>query len=413
MISRRGFLAVPTLAAAQAPKPNFVVIQVDDLGYADTACYGHPYHRTPNIGRLAREGMKFTQAYSAAPCCSPTRASILTGKYPARLHLTGQPSFLQDPPVRKMLHPPFRTQLPEGSIALPALLKEAGYRCASFGKSGPGDDPKAYGFDDCGNGSLERIEGDAFDFLAGSRAKPFFCYLNPNEVHVPFGPKAGPNAAGSPDSSALYTLLVENVDRFTGRVVEQIERLKLQRSTLVIFTSDNGGFLPYANNGPFREGKSSLYEGGIRVPFVAWQPGRVRAGSVRAEPVVTMDLFATLIDLAGNRAPLNDGASLRPLLDGRRTPKREPVYWHWPHYRRSMANDLAAPSSAIRSGDFKLIHFYEDGRDALYNLSRDPGEASDLAAALPRVRGRLRNDLDRWLKEVDAQTAPRNPAYRA
>jgi arylsulfatase A len=415
-MTRRQLLARSIFA--RAPKrPNLVLFLADDLGWADLACYGHRFHETPNLDALARAGTRFTNAYAAAPICAPTHASILTGKHPARLHLTGQPSYYGDPPIRKLLHPPFRKTLPVEEPSIARQLAGAGYKCAFFGKWTVGNTPEQYGFAVYGDGPAVKLAALAEQFIGRHGKNPFFLYVASNEVHVPLESKAPARLVdkyraklGAEDPRAVYAAVVEEMDACLGGIVSTLEKTKLLDNTVIVFTSDNGGFSGATSNAPLRDGKASLYEGGIRVPLIVRGPGILRPGSTCSEPVIATDLYSTLQELAGLCPDGLDGISIEPLLRGAKAPART-LYWHWPHYRRSDPGVHASPSSAIRSGDFKLIEFYEDGHAGLYNLTRDISETADLLSTMPAVAQSLRQNLRAWLASIGAQMPRPNPAY--
>jgi arylsulfatase A len=405
------------LACAQITRPHLVLIQADDLGWADLGSYGNRVIETPALDGLARAGLRFTQAYAGAPICTPHRAALLTGHHAARLHITGQPGYKsEDTSDRRFAHPPFHTAVSPGVPALGRTLRAAGYRVWAFGKWGLDNPPEELGF------TMETADDDdALATLAMARLKtaddsPFFLYFNPTRPHVPLRPprdllekyRARPMPAGGPVAPD-YAAEVEALDRNVAGLLRTIDELDLTRRTVVMFTSDNGGFLGYENeavttNAPWREGKASLHEGGLRVPLIVRWPGVTPSGATCEVPVHAVDWHVTLAEIAGARAPQpTDGRSFVPLLRGHdRVPPR-PLFWHYPHYRRSRPGLAASPSSAVRAGDWKLIHFYETDSVALFNLARDPGEAHDRAAAEPARAAALRAELEAWRRAVGAQ----------
>ena len=451
-----------TGAAGAEPKrpPNVVFILIDDLGWADLGCYGSRFHETPNLDRLAARGMQFMQAYAASPLCSPTRASILTGKHPARLHLTTYLPGRADSPAQKLLHPKIRLQLPLGETTLAEALKGAGYRCAHVGKwhlGGKGFLPEDQGFDlnvggtaggsppgpggffrfvtstlksqDDSEYLTDRLTREAERFIEDNRDRPFFLYLCHFAVHIPlqgkpdlvekYGAKAAPNQGlGRGQNNPVYAAMLQSVDDSVGRIVKKLDDLGLSENTLVIFTSDNGGLAikegpntPATSNAPLRGAKGQLFEGGIRVPLIAYMPGRVPAGRVCEVPVSSLDYFPTLLDLCGvapaESAPPVDGVDLTPLLTGGPPPERDTLFWHFPHY----SNQGGTPTGAVRKSNFKLIEFYEDNRLELYNLAEDAGENRDLSREMPDRRNELHRLLKEWRESVDAQMPTANPDY--
>ncbi len=444
------WLAFTFAAWAAAEKPNFILIVVDDLGWTDLGCTGSRLHETPNIDKLAAEGMKFTQAYAACTVCSPTRAAILTGKYPARLHITDWIEGHQRPKA-KLKVPDWTRYLPLEEVTLAEALKEGGYVSASIGKwhlGGEEYSPEKQGFDHniggthrgqppsylspyriptLKNGSpgeylTDREAAEAVRFIEEQRARPFFLYLPHYAVHNPLQAKAGLVAKyrgklepGAPHSHPVYAAMVESVDRALGRIVSTLADLKLSRRTVIIFTSDNGGLVRNRGenrtlNTPLRAGKGSAYEGGVRVPLIIKWPGVTEPGSVSEEPVMSIDFYPTFLAMAGQKpreGQVIDGASLVPLLRQEGNLNRAELYWHYPHYHPGGAT----PYGAIRQGDFKLIEFYEDGKFELYNLKEDIGETNNLAETqLLKVR-QLGNRLEAWRKHVGAQMPAKNPDY--
>lgn len=450
-------LLIHLASESDASRPNVVFIMMDDLGATDLGCTGSKYYQTPNIDRLAAQGMRFTQAYSACPVCSPTRAALLTGLYPARLHLTDFIPGEIDPRKHKLLRPEFHQELPLETITIAERLHDAGYVTAAIGKwhlGAAGFEPQRHGFDVAlggfergsvqshfapylkdgrqlpglenapdGEFITERLTAEAEKFLEEQSAQqPFFLYLSHYAVHTPIQAQAEAIAryqAIEPPGlqrNPVFAGLVDAMDRSVGRVLAKLDEMKLADNTLVIFTSDNGGLatsgqptkLPATNNAPFREGKGYLYEGGIRVPLIVRWPGHTTAGATCDTPTITMDLAATL--LVACEVPVNDaldGVSLVPLLEGETTAAREPLYWHYPHY----SPQGGRAGGAVRDGDYKLIEFYDSGRRELFNLAKDVSESQNLIDREPQVAERLAAQLASWLKEVDAQMPAPNPGF--
>lgn len=419
----------PTASAAQeaADRPNVVVIMVDDLGWPQLGSYGNTFNETPNIDRLASGGTRFTEAYAAAPVCSPTRASLMTGKYPARTGITN------------WLGPSGSNHLSPGQVTLPGRLRDAGYTLGLVGKwhlteqyAGPYRERKGnpfdHGFDQVrvsetqyiGDGDYwppyafapgvqprhadeyltGRLGEEGNEFVQQQRDRAFLLYLAHYAVHTKldarpefvaeFRRKTG---AGSGGRNPVLAAMLTSIDIQVGALMATLDRLGLTDQTYVIVTSDNGGEVAASPNTPLRGGKWTLYEGGIRVPFIVRGPG-VRSGVTSEVPIHTADIMPTLLELAGAGAPPagTDGRSLAPLLRGTGRPEREALYWYYPH--------TATPMAAVREGNDKLVLFLETGRVELYDVRTDPGETRDRATAEPRRAQALRRLLDAHLHEV-------------
>ncbi|MBI4626345.1 MAG: sulfatase [Verrucomicrobia bacterium] len=419
--------AGPCLGGAQSgQRPNILFIHADDLGWSDVGCYGASHYSTPAIDALAREGLRFTQAYAGSAICTPSRAGLITGLHAARLHTTGQPGYkTEDTAGRKFAHPNFLTTFPTNTPSIARTLTAAGYRTAILGKWGFDDSPKDHGFAEVINGPDEALVDAALDLLAKKHSRPFFVYVNYSRPHVPLHPDPARVAAyaarpefGRGGRNPAYAAEVEALDRETGRLLAGLERHGLARNTVVIFGSDNGGFLGYdnerlADNSPLREGKASLYEGGIRVPLIIRWSGTIKPGTTTDVPVHWVDWHATLADLAGVKPvllPALDGRSFAAVLRGDGSISPHPLYWHYPHYRRSMAGLSASPSSAVRNGDWKLLHFYEDDHVELYNLRDDIGELNNLALPKPDKTAAMLRQLNTWRETIGAQPpSPNRP----
>jgi len=425
--------AMSTALATAAPlRPNIVFILADDLGPNDLACYGRREHHTPNLDRLASEGCRFTCAYVAQPICSPSRAAILTGKAPARLHLTTYLPGRPDCPSQMLLHPVIEQQLPLAEKTVAERLHDAGYATACIGKwhlGGAGFLPTEQGFDfyhpgnavtmptptEGGKGEYD-LNARSTEFMVKNRDRPFFLYLAHNSPHIPYSAKSELVAKNATAFEPVYAALIETLDDAVGQLLAKIDTLGLRDRTIVIFTSDHGGLHvpegPHAritHNTPFRAGKGYLYEGGLRVPLIVRWPGHVPAGRLVDTPVINTDWLPTLGEIARARTPSNlDGVSIASLLLGRGQPKPRPFYWHFPHY----SNQGSQPAGAIRDGDWKLVEHYEDGRTELFNLTTDIGEATDLSARERRRVTRMKRQLEAWRQHVDAQTNAPNPDFK-
>jgi arylsulfatase A-like enzyme len=437
-------------AADPPQRPNVVLILADDLGWTDLACYGSDLHETPNLDRLAKDGMKFTQNYSACTVCSPTRAALLTGKYPARLHITDWiPGLMPDNP--KLLVPDWTKFLPTTETTIAEVFKANGYRTGSIGKWHLGGEdyyPQKHGFDvntagtdkaappsylapwkiptltegKDGDYLTDRLGDEAVKFIEQTKDKQFFLYLAHFAVHTPIQGRADLVAkykqklkAGITHSNAAYAAMLESLDETVGRIRAKLEELKLADRTIVIFTSDNGGRVPTTSNKPLRFGKASAYEGGVRVPLIVHWPGITKPGATSDAPVITMDLFPTLVEMAGLKMPEPkskrlDGVTLAPILRGHGTIDRKELFWHYPHHQHYQLGGTM-PYGAIRSGDFKLIEFFNDMHVELYDIKNDIGELRELAKDRPKVVEELRSRLHAWRKEVGAQMPTPNPKY--
>lgn len=444
-------LASPQVTGnASASRPNILYIMIDDLGWMDLACQGGTDYHTPNIDRLAKQGMRFTDAYAAAPVCSPTRAAAMTGLAPARLritnHIPDRWSFYKDKtlgPGKSVNH------LDPGYTTIAERLKSAGYATAFIGKwhlSGTkwSDENRIYlpqnqGFDiniggnhqggPGGNGSFfdpydlpnlkgrkpgqympDRLAEEAVDFMKKQKAagKPFFVCLWNYTVHWPV---EAPDhlyrkyATGKPNLHQKFQAMVEGMDIAVGKVLAEMDAMGITNETLVVFTSDNGPFVGDNNEitsaKPLKGAKGYLSEGGIRVPLIIRWPGKVKPASICSEPVVTMDFVPTFLDAVGVnfRAKEFDGETLLPLMTQTGKLARDSVYFHFPHYAFHRGNRMG---SIIRCGDYKLIKLHKTGDIELYNLATDLGETTNLAKTMPDLASRLNAKLDTWLTDTNA-----------
>jgi arylsulfatase A-like enzyme len=446
------------LRAVEDVKPNIVFFLADDLGFMDIGANNpRTFYETPNIDRLAARGMRFTTAYSNCPVCSPSRASLMTGKYPPRTGVTdyiSRGNYTQG----KLTPAPNPDHIPLEEVTIAERLRGTGHATFLAGKWHLGDgefSPNAQGFGPgllTGNGGMfyyppsaepapdpkvdphttDRIADEAVSFIDHHREQPFFAYIPFLDVHTPLQAPAELVAkyerkklSAPPDSwgqererkvrlvqnHAVYASMVEQMDRAVGRVLFAIDRAGLTERTIVIFTSDNGGLSTSeghpTSNLPLRAGKGWPYEGGIRVPLIISAPGVTRPGSVCHTPVITTDFYPTLLELTGVApAPEHhlDGVSLVPLLKGGEI-RRRTLFWHYPHY----GNQGGAPCGFVRDGEWKLIEWYEDGGRELYNLSDDPREQHDVAAANQEIVRNLAARLDAWRAEVKAVMPTANP----
>jgi arylsulfatase A-like enzyme len=436
--------------AAGAERPNVILFLIDDLGWTDLGCCGSDLFETPHIDRLAQQGMRFTNGYSACTVCSPTRAALMTGKYPARLHITDWIHGHKRPNARLAI-PSWTEYLPHTEVTVAATLRQAGYATAHVGKwhlgDKPGDWPDRHGFDlnRAGYGAgqppsyfspyriptlqegpkgeylTDRLANEALRFIEANRHRPFFLFFPHYAVHTPLQAKKELTShfqkkiePGMRHTNAVYAAMIASVDQAVGRIRSRLAELGLGSRTLIVFTSDNGGLLRSTSNVPLRAGKGSCYEGGVRVPAIVYWPGVTPSGSICHQPVISPDFYPTILQMAGapgepaHNAKV-DGVSLAPLLkDPKVLLKREALYWHYPHYHPGGAT----PYGAIRSGPWKLIEFFEDRHVELYDLDRDLGEKNDLAGQMPEKVKELRERLHAWRQEVGAQMPKPNPNYK-
>jgi arylsulfatase A len=411
--------------------PNIVFIVADDLGINDLGCYGRKDQPTPNLDRLAKQGIRFTSAYAAASVCSPTRAAILTGKTPARLHLTTFLPGRPDTVAQMLLQPEINQQLPAGERTIADRLKTIGYVSALIGKwhlGGKGCLPTDRGFDlyhpgkaatvpsatEGGKGEYDLTEA-AEKFIDANKDRPFFLYLAHNNPLVVLGAKAELIEKHKASFNPIYAAMVETLDDCVGRVVAKIESLGLAENTLIVFTSDNGGLhvletpnTPATFNRPFRAGKGFLYEGGVRVPLLVRWDGKIPPGRTCDVPVVSTDWTPTWLAVAGLATKdAFDGASLLDLMTANKALAPRALCWHEPHY----TNQGGRPSGAIREGSWKLIEHYEDGHCELFDLSQDPGESIDLGGKQPGRIADPRGKLEKWRRDVGAQQNKGNPRF--
>ena len=439
-------LLAAVAAGPAAARPNILFLLLDDMGYADTGAYGNTYHRTPNIDRLAREGVRFTDAYAAAPNCSPTRASILTGMWPAR---TGLTQYLPGNvlPHARLLQADLPLGLPLDSTVVAQPLSGAGYATACVGKWHLGAGayaPERRGFDESfasghwgshrrmfaphqlikvpgardGHYLTDGLTRAALAFIERNRDRPFFLYMSYYSVHGPIQAKPDliDGYADRRDPSgrnhAVYAAMVEGVDQSVGRLLDALDRLGIASSTAVFFFSDNGGVPSRAFNGGFRSGKGYLWEGGIREPLIVRWPDQVREGRVEGIPVSSVDFYPTMLEMAGvdtSSGPVADGVSLLPLLQESGALERDTLYWHYPHY----SNAGSPPTGALRKEEWKLIEFFEDSHVELYNLASDPSESVDVADAEPDRARAMLGDLREWRESVGAVMPRQNPDFDA
>ncbi len=448
-------LAMWTVGETLAAPPHIVLVMVDDMGWMDLRCQGNEKLNIPRIDALAKQGVRFTNAYAASPVCSPTRGALITGLAPARLHITQHgkdgPAFW--PKDRKVQPPVAEHVLALKTATLANRLKDVGYATGFFGKwhlsgdtdlknpgaSGPAYWPEHQGFDinvgGCGLGGpptyfdpykipaiksrkkgeylTDRLADEAIAFLKDNNKKPMFLCLWPYNVHYPFEAPAeliekykGKEGPGLKNST--YAAQIEATDHAIGKVLDELDRLRIAENTLVIFTSDNGGWDGATDNRPLRSGKGDLYEGGLRVPLIVRWPSVVAPGkpvtpdTTNDNPVVSMDLSATILDAATvklGRDDSIDGKTLRPLLEAQAW-AREHLFFHYPHYAWHKSN---RPGGAVRAGSYKLIRRYDDNSLELFDLKNDLSEKKNLATDKPELAAKLNEHLGKWLKVTAAQ----------
>ena len=439
-------MSVLGLSAGDPVRPNVIVVLVDDLGWTDLACFGSTYHQTPHLDRLAKDGMRFTNGYSACTVCSPTRAALLTGQYPARLHLTDWIAG-HNQPFAKLKIPDWTKQLELSTVTIAERLKTAGYATACIGKWHLGDEthfPEKHGFDlnvggynrgqppsyhapykiptlqpegPAGEYLTDREALEAEKFITTNKDRPFFLYLPHYAVHTPIQAKAAViakykaiDSTGMTHTKADYAALMESVDDAMGHIRATLAKLEIDDRTIIIFTGDNGGLIGPTSNKPLRVGKGSAYEGGVRVPWIIHWPGVTKPGTESATPIMTIDIHPTVLAMTGvapdASQPL-DGVNMAEHLRGQSAPAREALFWHYPHYHPGGAT----PYSAVRMGDWKLIHFFEDDHVELYNLAKDLSETADLASTESERAKAMRVRLDQWRAQVGAQLPAPNPNF--
>ncbi|MBK1876167.1 sulfatase-like hydrolase/transferase [Pelagicoccus mobilis] len=453
-----------TMDCSAAPsRPNVVLIIVDDLGWADVGVYGSDLHQTPNVDRLAQDGTLFTDAYAACTVCSPTRSSIMTGKYPGRSNVTDWITG-HVKPYAKLGVPDWTMEMKPEEVTLAEELQDAGYKTIHIGKWHVGEEPKHWpenqGFDENiggwkagspkahGGGGYfspytnprmddgpdgeyltERLAKEAKNYILQNAKsdQPFFLNFWLYNVHTPLQASEEKIAKyqaltkkGATHTNPVYAAMVEHMDDAVGDVMMALRKAKIEEETIVIFSSDNGGLCGnYENNrkkvtknGPLRSGKGDMFEGGVRVPLIVSWPGKIAKGKTSGELAISPDLYSTILDMTGVKGadalgPEVDGFSFKEHLLTGRDAGREAIYWHYPHYHL----EGAKPHSAVRKGDWKLIHVYEEALPQLYNLKNDIGEQKDLFASSPEKAAELMGDLNQWRKEVGAQDPVFNQNY--
>ena len=433
--------------------PNIVFILVDDLGWRDLGYAGSSYYETPNIDALAAGGMIFTDAYSNAPNCAPTRAALLSGQYAPRHGIyTVASAERGESRFRQLIPTPNTTELDTHFVTMAEALQSAGYTTAHFGKwhlGGGMHQPSNQGFDVSipgwwgqkrshffpedveagadwpgavpGQYMADYLTDRAVEFIESNQETPFFLYLAHHGVHTPIEGKPDKIAryeqktASAGHDNPVYAAMVESVDESVGRVVAKLDVLGLSENTLIVFFSDNGGYGPATDMLPLRGAKGMLYEGGIRVPMIVSWRGVVDAGAVSDTPVISIDFYPTFLEMAGGTPPngyLLDGMSLAPVIYGENPLDREALYWHFPAYLEAYRDQKTpwrtTPAGAVRSGSYKLIEFFGEERIELYNLAEDAGETNNLVDSMPEKASELHEMLIAWRAETGAPV-PQTP----
>ncbi len=431
----------------EAPPPNVVFILADDLGWTDLGFMGSSYYETPNLDRLSSQGMTFSRAYSNAPNCAPTRASLMSGVYtPSHGVITVASSERGKSEDRKLIPIPNKLTLDSDYKTMAEVFFEAGYRTGHVGKWHLGmekNSPQKQGFEY----SIPGWEGDhkrtfyspggtyltdsltthAIEFISEAKNddRPFFLYMAFHTVHTPIQPRADlldrfeGKEGDDRHNNPKYAAMVASLDESVGRILMSLQEHDLEGETMVVFMSDNGGHATYTLNTPLRGSKGMLYEGGVRVPLVVKWPGKIEAGSRSEEPVITLDFLPSFLELTNSKweeeYPLH-GESLLTHFQTKNSLKREYLYWHFPAYleiyRRLPGKWRITPMGSIVKGDWKLMQFFENDRIELYNLATDLGEESNVAIENPKIVDELLNEMESWREELGARVPSQlNPEF--
>ncbi len=431
-------------------KPNIVFILIDDMGCTDVGFMGAKYYETPNIDRLAKNGMIFTRAYANAANCAPTRACLLSGQYTPRHGVfTVANSDRGKPENRRLIPIENNETLPLDKITIAEALKPAGYTSAAIGKWHVGNSPQLQGFDvgmergdlgyprghfkDDGEYLTDRLTDEAIKFITENKEKPFFLYLAHHAVHTPIQAKKEKTEKYEEKeteechSKAEYAAMIESVDESVSKINQTLDNLNLSENTILIFFSDNGGHGTYTCQKPLRGGKGMYYEGGIREPMFAYWPGKIKAGTTCNVPVISTDFYPTFLEIANAPKPENyilDGKSIVPLLKEEKSFQRDALFWHFPGYLEAYnglmedARDITfrtRPVSVIQKNNWKLLVYYEEwmldgGREniasnhavELYNLAEDISESNNLCNSEIEIRDELLDELLSWIQETKA-----------
>ena len=414
----------------KATQPNIIFILADDLGTRDLGCYGSDYYLTPNIDKLASQSMQFNQAYTASHVCSPTRASILTGSYPQRVRITDALPWdrLSDNP--KLIPPEHLKELPSTLPTFAKSLRSTGYKTALFGKWHLGNEFKFfsqgghedYGFDEAfavsgaekkRDKGVDELTERCIEFLEANQNRPFLLYLTHHTPHVPLASPPKDKAIydnipkGKYQNNQTYAGMISHLDNSVQIILDKLKALDLEKNTIVIFTSDNGGLRKITSNKPYRGNKGDLYEGGVRVPLIVRWPGQIKPGSTFDKPVFSTDYFPTFIDLVGLELDPKthpDGKSMLAIWKGENSDyKQRRFFWHFPHRQN--------PASSVMEGDWKLVHTLKTNRYELFDLKTDPYEKIDCSSKYRKETERLTALLEQHLQELDAQRMRPNPNW--
>ena len=471
-LTRRGFLKVAGVASAAlllppgctignkanqtGKKPNIVFILIDDLGWKDVGFMGSKFYETPNIDKLASQGMVFTNAYANAPNCAPTRACLMSGQYGPRhgIYTVGD-SARGKSHQRKIIPTENNTTLDPKIPTIADALRPADYISASMGKWHLGADPEAgpigqgfdvniggneaghpksyfspYKNDDLADGPegeylTDRLTDEAIAFIEANSSRPFFLYLPHYAVHTPLQAKKDMIAKyenkppHNGQDNAKYAAMIESTDQGVGRIMKTLDELNLTENTVVVFFSDNGGHGGVTNMKPLRGSKGMLYEGGIREPMIVRWPAKIKSGTTCEVPVISIDFYPTFLEITGAGKPKGhtlDGVSILGLLTQKGKPDRDALYWHFPAYLEGYTAQhgpfRTTPAGAVRKGDWKLIEYFEDGTLELYNLKNDIGETNNLAKQNPDKTRELHQLMVQWRKKTNAPVpTEKNPEY--
>lgn len=445
--------AINSVPVQAKDKPNIILINADDLGVMDVGFMGDKRYHTPNLDKLASEGMVFTQAYAAAANCAPSRAAMLSGQWASRtgVYTVGN-SARGKAQTRKLIPIKNSTSLPEKNVSLFSALKANGYLTCQIGKWHVSSDPALQGVDvniagnhrggpksyfspyknpqlkdgPKGEYLTDRLTDEAIKFITDNKKKSFFLYFPYYTVHTPLQARKDLLAKyqDREDVHPQYAGMVHALDENIGRLMESVKANGLEDKTIVIFTSDNGGIAAITSQAPFRAGKGSYYEGGVREPFLVRWPGKVKPGTKCDVPISQLDIYPTLLAATGTAKPegkVLDGVNIMPLLTQSGNIKKRALFWHFPIYLQAYNGQLddardplfrTRPGSTMLYGKWKLHHYFEDDAYELYDLEKDIGERNNLAKQNPEKLEELKKMLNAWRQEVKAPIpTEKNPKY--